>query len=116
MNTTWNSTAIEIPHDLSLKTRVLTLEQLWHGWFEECESTSEVEQAMEPLCQSGLVERRDVYARPMLDIDVTRPILNWKPGDRNPSDDEFRQLAEFIHARWVLDKILFMNAVSLISV
>lgn len=95
---TWNPTQIEILETLGLKVRVLSDEQLATGWLSDAAATAEAEKLMQPLCEVGLVERREVYAHPLLEMN--KPVVHKRPGDPLLTDEQVNQLAQYFSDRW----------------
>ncbi|TWU64524.1 hypothetical protein V7x_00680 [Crateriforma conspicua] len=95
----WSSLEIEIVEALTLKVRVFTAKQLTEFWPGSEES--DVIDAMKPLCDVGFVDRREVFAHPIIDVFHDGSAAGqWTPGDPPPTDDEFRALADFFQSRW----------------
>ncbi|MEN1681426.1 MAG: hypothetical protein AAGJ46_17740 [Planctomycetota bacterium] len=103
-STSWSARECQILEALSLKVRCLTTEQLSAGWFGHLRPEHVIER-MEPLTLTGLAERRQVYAHPL--IAIRPPVFSWKPGDESPSDSQIHELAEVFQSRWSDEEVLF---------
>ena len=100
---TYTAQDMDIVKTLGLIARCLTPLQLADGWFEGDESL--VAEAMQPLCDVGLVEIREVYAHSLLDM--ASPVASWKPGDADPTPEQIEALATYFKSRWNQSHQLF---------
>lgn len=96
----------ELLQALTLKIRTFTIEQAAEGWFAG--SISEAESCLSWLVDCGLIERRNVYAHPMIEVFPNgKPAVHWMPGDPHPTSQQIESWASAFQSRWNEDEEIF---------
>ena len=86
----------EILVALTLKTRLLSLDQIARTWWKPTDSgRNEARKRMTELAAHGLVERRRMNIHP--ELPLGNPLLAWEPGDEDPN---FGAIAYRLKIRW----------------
>lgn len=81
---------------LTRKVRVLTVQQVAHGWFGEAPHPSrQARKSLMKLVTANLVQEHQATMHPM--IAVTAPLLVWRPGGSEP---DFGALSYQLKRRW----------------
>lgn len=90
---TWTAIELGILETVTLKTSTVEEGQIAKTW-----NLTNVEKSLAPLCEVGLLERRTVPAHPILPIFPAA--LQFDPGDRDPTSEQFQALSEHFQNRW----------------
>jgi hypothetical protein len=86
----------EILKALTVKVRVLALEQIASAWWPETDSgRRNARRRLEEFAASGLVARTRVHARPLLSLEG--PVFRWNPGEPGP---DCGRLSWRLQSRW----------------
>lgn len=93
LGTVWTATETEIWESLALKVRTFTEEQIAKAW-----NISNVEKFLDPLCAVGVLERRTVFAHPIINIHPAA--CQFDSGDQDPRSEVFEALAKHFQGRW----------------
>lgn len=81
---------------LTLRIRVLSIDQIARKWFAETSNPRRSAlRRVAGLVEAGAVERYDAHARP--ELVLTRPMIIWMPGSPAP---EFERVSYQLAARW----------------
>ena len=102
---TFTKNTTEILEALTLKVRVMKSDQIASAWFDD--DVGKAREELEPLCETGLLERKVIQAHPMVDLweeseesGQREPAAKWVPGDPEPTAKDLEDLAEFFQSRW----------------
>ncbi|MBI1349406.1 hypothetical protein GC163_24330 [bacterium] len=97
---------IEIIDALTLRVRMLTIEQVARTWWEEAKtSTALAARRLKQLEEAGKVHLFSLLAHP--EIPLLHPVLAWQPRDPEP---DFHGLAYCLKIRWT-ENVITQQAV-----
>lgn len=89
--------AFEIARCLALQVRALTMLQIVNAWRKSFRDVADAEECIAGLARAGLVVRQVVEAHPLLSL--SKPLLSWTPGTREPSASDFWAVSELARSR-----------------
>lgn len=92
---TWKERDFDIVETLCCRVRVLSLEQVTHGWWQSNDDLARAERRMTHLVHAGLL--RSVAWNVKLPRFNNAPLLMWNPTSPVP---DFEHLAGLVRNRW----------------
>jgi hypothetical protein len=84
---------------LTLKIRLLCVEQAAATWWPGVRSgVSQARARLDGLVAAGTLARHEVFCHPLLPLEA--PVLVWRPGEPQPTEDVFGAVAYRLKTRW----------------
>lgn len=94
----WTSRDIQIVEALTLKTRVMTLDQIARLWWPKSKNgASDAKKRILKLRKAGCIERYQINTHPI--ISMVSPVTQWRPNLEVP---DFSSVAWKLKQRWIL--------------